>query len=180
MNEWKELGGEEKERGGFAPPNSWRKLRKRGAGGGGGEREAGRVWNYMCQRKSNNTIALSSVVVVVGCCWCAIALATTYLHSFVVVGKLGCSPPPPPPPPPQIPYQYFFFPSLPLSLSHSFSTPFHPLSVAVELHTSFDLVPWKQKEDQTEREKEIVVVVVVVVVVVFVVGGFCQEDFQVS
>ncbi len=76
-----------------------------------------------------------------------------------------------------------FFPSLslPLSLSHSFSTPFHPLSVAVELHTSFDLVPWKQEEDQTEREKEIVVVVVVgVVVVVFVVGGFCQEDFQVS
>jgi hypothetical protein len=135
------------------------------------------VWNYMCQRKSNNTIALSSVVGVVGCCWCAIALATTYLHSFVVVGKLGCSPPPPPP---QIPYQYFFFPlslSLPLSLSHSFSTPFHPLSVAVQLHTSFDLVPWKQEEDQTEREKEIVVVVVVVV---FVVGGFCQEDFQVS
>jgi hypothetical protein len=116
MNEWKELGGEEKEGGGFAPPThgylEWRKLRKRG-GGGGGEREAGRVWNYMCQRKSNNTIALSSVVVVVGCCWCAIALATTYLHSFVVVGKLGCSPPPPP----QIPYQYFFFPlslSLPL------------------------------------------------------------------
>jgi hypothetical protein len=172
MNEWKELGGEE-ERGGFAiPTHEWRKLRKRG--GGGGEREAGRVWNYMCQRKSNNTIALSSVVVVVGCCWCAIALATTYLHSFVVVGKLGCSPPPPP----QIPYQYFFPLSLSLSLSHSFSTPFHPLSVAVELHTSFDLVPWKQEEDQTEREKEIVVVVVVVVVVVA--GGFCQEDFQVS
>jgi hypothetical protein len=103
MNEWRELGGEQKEGGGFAAPPpthgylEWRKLRKRGEGG---EREAGRVWNYMCQRKSNNTIALSSVVVVVGCRWCAIALPTTYLHSFDVVGKLGCSPPPPPPPPP--------------------------------------------------------------------------------
>jgi hypothetical protein len=97
------LGGEQKEGGGFAAPPpthgylEWRQLRKRGEGG---EREAGRVWNYMCQRKSNNTIALSSVVVVVGCRWCAIALPTTYLHSFDVVGKLGCSPPPPPPPPP--------------------------------------------------------------------------------
>jgi hypothetical protein len=46
MNEWKELGGEEKEGGGFAPPTThgyleWRKLRKRGEEERGRQEECG-------------------------------------------------------------------------------------------------------------------------------------------